>query len=69
MSEQEEIENFRTSLHIAGVHPREIDRAVLYAEYKGLETLDKNSCTIFAEPVCGDWNCINPDHQRFEDNE
>lgn len=61
----DEIQDYWERLLAAGVPEREAARACIYAEHKGIEALSVG-CVMFAEPSCGNWNCLNPDHQVLE---
>lgn len=56
-------EQYGALLTRAGNHPREVDRAVAYVTAYGFEAMDSPGCVVFRTPTCGDWNCINPEHQ------
>lgn len=60
-----EIERYVQSLTDAGMPEREIARAFFYADKYGLDALRGEFCDEFAEPKCGDWNCLNPEHQKL----
>lgn len=54
-----------------GMEDREVARAVYYVARYGFEALDVASgggrgCVEFDEPNCGDWDCVNPEHQRLK---
>lgn len=57
---------YHRALVATGMPEREVARAVLYADQFGLDALTGDGCVVFAEPTCGDWNCLNPTHQAFE---
>ncbi len=44
---------------------REAARAAFYAKRYGLDALrgEGDDCVVFKQPSCGDWNCLNPEHQ------
>jgi hypothetical protein len=59
-----EVEEYANRLLQSGMEEREAARAALYAEKYGLESLSRgNDCVVFDEPSCGNWNCLNPEHQ------
>lgn len=63
------IERYGEMMLASGMDEREVARGVYYAQRYGLAALsggDDNACVVFDEPTCGDWNCINPEHQRLK---
>ena len=67
MSELLDIPTYVRQLTAAGMHPREVARAGEYAFRYGLDALNGDGfhCLGFGEPDCGNWNCLNPEHQRL----
>lgn len=48
-----------------GIPDREVARAMLYAHCYGLESLSGVGCVTFdLPPMCGNDDCLAPDHQR-----
>lgn len=66
-----EVKRYAALLERAGRDDREIARAVFYAHHYGMEAMSRGgkACLVFAEPDCGDWNCLNPEHQILEEVE
>lgn len=59
-----EVERYADQLLAAGRDEREVARAAFYAQHYGLEALSRGQgCVVFDTPDCGDWNCLNPEHQ------
>jgi hypothetical protein len=70
MTEEEQLRNTYRVL-ATGMEEREVARAYYYAKEYGLDALDPEVpelCSVFKEPTCGSWNCVNPEHQvlKFE---
>jgi hypothetical protein len=53
-------------LAATGMPEQEVARAYFYAERYGLTALEGEGCVTFGEPSCGDWNCVNPEHQVLQ---
>ena len=60
-----DVQEYGARLAAVGTHPREVARAVFYAQAFGLESLTGPECVLFGEPFCGEWNCLSPDHQTL----
>lgn len=62
-----DIDTYAKRLVASGMPYREVARAGEYALRYGLDALmgDGEKCLGFDEPECGDWNCLNPQHQRL----
>ena len=63
-----EIDTYIQQLTATGMPYREAARAGEYARRYGLDAMSaggSDQCLGFDEPDCGDWNCINPEHQRL----
>lgn len=58
-----DVANYAAMLTAAGRDEREVARCALYAQHYGLERLSRGECVFFDTPDCGDWNCLNPEHQ------
>jgi len=62
---------YADALLAKGVPEREVARAALFAESHGLEALagpddaPEHAHVSFAKPTCGDWDCLNPEHQTL----
>ena len=59
---------YAEKLLAAGLPEREAARAYFYVVEYGMEALSTkdNRCVTFTTPTCGDWNCMNPDHQVLQ---
>lgn len=60
------LEEYGQLLEASGMPEREQARAYLYAKEYGIEAMNGPGCVIFAEPQCGNWNCMNPRHQVLD---
>lgn len=60
------LEQYGELLEHSGMPEREQARAYVYATEYGVEALSGPGCVTFAEPSCGDWNCMNPRHQVLD---
>ena len=62
-----EIKFVAQNMMAMGVHPREVARMAAYAGHFGLDALVSELGGVevqgFAQPTCGDVNCIEPEHQ------
>lgn len=57
-------DEYADALLAAGWPESEVARAYFYVTTFGMKSVSKG-CASFAEPSCGDWNCVKPDHQRL----
>ena len=55
---------YAAALEATGMPEREVARAFLFAERYGVDSLAGPGCVTFDEPSCGNWDCLNPEHQR-----
>lgn len=59
-----EVEEYARALLATGMDEREVARAAFYANHYGMEIFESSKdCVFFDKPDCGDWNCLNPEHQ------
>ena len=64
--ESEALERYANVLEASGMEERDVARAVIYLDHYGMHAMDGiDKCISFDEPSCGNWNCMNPTHQRL----
>jgi len=66
---KKELQRYAQMLAASGMDEREVARGFFYAQRYGLEAMESSGCVLFAEPSCGDWDCVNPEHQVLDRRE
>jgi hypothetical protein len=61
-------QHYAEMLERAGFPEREVARGYFFVDRYGLDAVSPgdDACVTFAKPTCGDWDCLNPEHQRLE---
>lgn len=57
-------EDYAARMAAAGFSEREVARGFYFVQRYGVDSLAGPGHVSFDKPSCGNWNCLNPEHQR-----